>query len=61
MTISDKSIYDRTFQQVAHKGGEYEINYIKKFQNAHALSVSVGNIYSEEQLMHIFLDTFHQG
>ena len=26
MTFSDKSGYDRTFQQVTHKGGEPEIN-----------------------------------
>ena len=37
------------------------MNYIKIFQNAHALSVSVGNSYSEDQLMHTFLDNFHQG
>ena len=30
-------------------------------QNAQALSVSVGNNYSEDQLMHTFLDKFHQG
>ena len=61
MTFSDKSIYERTFQQVTHKGGEFEINYINRFQNAHYLSVSVGNSYSEDQLMHTFLDNFHQG
>ena len=61
MTFADKSRYDRTFQQVTHKGGKSAINYIKKFQNAHALSVSVGNSHSEDQLMHIFLDNFHQG
>ena len=61
MTFSDKSRYDRTFQQVTHKGGEYKINYIKRFQNEYALSVSVGNSYSEDQLMHKFLDNFHQG
>ena len=61
MTFSDKSRYDRTFQQVTHKGGGNSINYIKRFQNAHALSVSVGNSYSEDQLMHTFLDKFHQG
>ena len=33
---------------------------MKRFQNAHALSVSVGNSYYEEQLMHTFLDNFHQ-
>ena len=37
MTFADKSRYDRTFQQVTHKGGESAMNYIKIFQNAHAL------------------------
>ena len=37
MNFSDKSIYDRIFQQVVHKGGESEINYIKIFQNAQVL------------------------
>ena len=36
------------------------MNYVKVFQNAQALSVSVGNTYSEDQLMHTFLDNFHQ-
>ena len=49
------------FQQITHKGGESEINYIKIFHNAHALSVSVGNSYSEDQLMHAFMDNFQQG
>ena len=61
MTFADKSRYDRTFLQVTHKGGESAINYIKRFQNAHALSVSLVNSYSEDQLMHTFLDNFHQG
>ena len=42
MTISDKSIYDRIFQQVKHKGRESTINYIKRNQNAETLSVSLG-------------------
>ena len=46
---------------MTHKGGKSAINYIKRFQNAHALSVSVGNSYYEDQLMHTFLDNFHQG
>ena len=37
------------------------ISHIKIFQNAHALSVSVRNSYYEDQLMHTFLDNFHQG
>ena len=61
MNFADKSIYNRNFQQVTHRGGESAINYIKRFQNAHALSVSVGKIYSEDQLMHKFMDNFHQG
>ena len=62
MTFADKSRYDRIFQQVTHKGGESDINYIKRFQNAQALSVSVGNSYSEDQIMHTFLDNFqHSG
>ena len=61
MNFADESRYDRTFQQVTHKGGESSINYINMFQNAHVLSVSVGNSYSEDQLMHTFLDNFHQG
>ena len=61
MTFADKSRYDRTLQQVTHKGGESAINYIKRFQNAHALSVSVKNSYSYDQLMHTYLDNFHQG
>ena len=60
MTFADKSGYNRTFQQVTHKGGKSAINYIKRFQNAQALSVSVGNSYSEDQIMHTFLEFFQQ-
>ena len=59
--FSNKSRYDSIFQQVTHKVQESVINYIKIFQNAQALSISVGNNYSEYQLLHIFLDSFHQG
>ena len=61
MTFSDKSGYDRIFQKVTHKVRESSMNYIKRFHNAQALSVSVGNNYSEDQLMHTFLDNFCQG
>ena len=37
------------------------MNYIKRLKSSQALSVSVGNIYSEYQLMHILLNNFHQG
>ena len=61
MTFADKSRYDKTFQQVTHKGGGYAIRYIKRFQNAHALSFLVVNSYSEDQLMHTFMDNFEEG
>ena len=61
MTFADKSRYCRTFQQVTHKGGESTINYIKIFQNEHTFSISVGSSYSEYQLMHTFMNNFHQG
>ena len=61
MNFVEKIRYDRLFQKVTHKGGESEINYIKRFQNTQALSVSEGKSYSEDQLMYIFLDNFHQG
>ena len=61
MTFSGIIRYDRNFQQVTPKRGESEIKYIKIFKNEQALSVSVGNSYSEYQLMNIFLDNFHQG
>ena len=60
MTFADKSRYDRTFRQDTHKGGESAINYIKRFHNVQSLSVSVGNSYSEDQIMHTFLDNIHQ-
>ena len=37
------------------------MSYIKIFQNIEALSVYVGNSYSEYQMMHTFLDNFNQG
>ena len=61
MNVSDKSGYDRIFQQVTNERGESKMNYIKIFQNSQALSVSVGNTYSEDQLMQTFLDNFRQG
>ena len=60
MNFSDKSRYDRTFQYVTPKGGKSAMKYIKRFQNVHALSISVVSYYSEDQLMHTFLDNFHR-
>ena len=56
MTFYNKSRYNIQFQKVVIKAGESEINYIKIFQNAKDLSVSVSNSYSEYQLMQTFLD-----
>ena len=55
-TFYDQSIYNRLFPQVAHKGGESEINYIKRVHNAKALEISVGNSYSEDQMMFTLLE-----
>ena len=44
MTFSGKSIYNRQFHQVVHKGGESKTNHINRFQNAKALEVSVEKI-----------------
>ena len=57
----NQSIYNRIFHQVINQGGESEINYINIFQNAKALEISVGNSYSEDQLMNTFLDNLQQG
>ena len=46
------------FQKVLHKEGESAINYIKIFRNDKALVISVGNSYTEDQLMHTFLEIF---
>ena len=58
MTFSYQITYNRLFQQAIHKGVESEIDYIERIENAKALFISVGNIYSEDQLMHNFLDNF---
>ena len=47
MSFAGKIRYDRIFQQFTHKGGESAMKYIKIFQNAQALSVSVGRNYSK--------------
>ena len=60
MTFAGRNRYEKTLQQVTNKGEESEMNYIKRFQNAYDLSISVGNSYSEDQLVHTFMDNFHQ-
>ena len=37
------------------------MNYFKRFQHSQTLSFSVGNFNLEYQMMHTFLDIFHQG
>ena len=61
MDFSEKADMIGFCHQVTHKLGESPMNYIKIFHNTQALSVSVGNSYSGDQLMNIFLDKFHQG
>ena len=61
MKFSDQSIYNKLFKQVKQKLGDSKTNYIKIFQNANDLAISVGNSYSEHKLMHTFLYNFHKG
>ena len=54
MTFADKSRYDRTFQQVTHKGGEYPINYIKSFKKCTCLvSFSRKQLFQRPNYAHI--------
>ena len=61
MYKATKSRYNSTFYKVKHREGESAMDYIKIFQNSEALYVSVGNYYSEDQIIHTILDNFHQG
>ena len=61
MNYADKSRYNIMFQKVVQKGVDSAINYNKMFQNAKALKISVKNRYTEDHLMHNFLDNFQKG
>ena len=61
MTFSDQSRYNRLLQKVVQKVGESAINYIKIFLDDKDSVISVGNSYSEDQLMHTFLDNLNKG
>ena len=49
------------FNRLHIKEGNLKSITLRGFKMHRALSVSVGNQYSEDQLMHTFLDNFHQG
>ena len=57
VTFADKR-YDKLFQAVTHKHGERALNYIKRFHKDKTMAASVGNRYSEEDLMQTFVDNF---
>ena len=59
--FSEKSRYNILFPEVVYEGGEKEINYIKRFQNSKVFKISVGNSYSEDQLMYTFLNNLNHG
>ena len=61
MNFFDQIIYNIMFQNVVHKRGESEIKYIKIFKNYKALAISVGNSYTEDQMIQNFLDNLKQG
>ena len=56
-----KKIYYNVSESGGHKGGDSEINYIKRFQNAKVLAISTGNRYTENHLFQNFLEYFQQG
>ena len=49
------------FINCSKKGCYSAIKYIKIFQNPKALAISVVNTYTDDKLMHTFLENFHQG
>ena len=61
LTFYTKSRYNILFHQVIKKEGESAINYIKIFQNAKALAISVENGYFEDHFIHNFLGSFQKG
>ena len=60
MKFADQIRCNIMFQQVVHKEGGSEINNIKRFHNAKALVISIVNIYTEDHIMHTFLENFYQ-
>ena len=48
MTFLERSDMIDFSKKFKHKGGGSEMNYIKIFQNAQAMSISVGKKYSED-------------
>ena len=61
MHFSDKIRSNILFQKVLHRGEVSAINYIKIFQNDNALEIYVGKNYSEDKIMHNFLENLQQG
>ena len=49
------------FQQVVHKGGELEINYIEIFQNDRVVAISVKNGYTEDHMIPTLFENFYHG
>ena len=45
---------------MVHRGGDLAINYINIFQNDKDLKISVGNNFSEVDLMHNFSENFQK-
>ena len=59
ITFADKQRFDQIFKQCSHRTGETANGYMKRFHAAKSLATSVDNLYTEQQLMHLFLDNFH--
>ena len=61
MTFADQIRYNKIFQKVLQKVEKSTINYIKIFQNTKALEISARNSYTEDMMMHTFLDYLQKG
>ena len=60
-TFADQSKYNIIFYKVVHKWRESAIHYIKILKKGKDLKCSVGNSYTEYQMMQTFLDNLQQG
>ena len=55
-----QSIYNFFSGKWGTKEGVSDINYTEIFQSAKALEISVGKIYTEDQLRHTFLENLQK-
>ena len=59
IAFADIQRFDQIFRQYSHCTGETANGYMERFHAAMSLAPSVDNVYTEQQLMHLCLDNFH--